>query len=289
MSKTDILDHPELRKVWDTLESATRPVEWDDLDTLNMPGPRATGRPNGVWVAVVVFVGTLVIGALTWQLSGNGAQPLAAGEAAAAYFSFASEGALVLGEDPLILQPAPGPEPQFDTSALGTEVPLVPASTVADIPNGFLATTDNSADTAVEAPLVEHCVRTESRPILHIGYVSEIDARLLIYGTVSDGRGDYIFDGGPGLPQYAVAIACDGFSGYPHGVSGHGAGFGNSGFMNVEVSPLTSVVTVSTNEGERLWQRPVAGWALFPYKGGTVTIDALDAAGSVIGHWEQSG
>jgi hypothetical protein len=37
-----------------------------------------------------------------------------------------------------------------------------------------------------------------------------------------------------------------------------------------------------------MWQRPVAGWALFPYKEGKVTIDALDAAGIVIAHWEES-
>jgi hypothetical protein len=131
MSKTDILDHPDLRKVWGSLESAAPAVEWDDLNTHSpvWEGGHKSARLRGPRVAVAVFVTILLIGGVTWRLAGDGSQPTAAGAAADAYFAFASEGALTLGEDPLILQPLPGPEPQFDTSALGTEVPLVPAST----------------------------------------------------------------------------------------------------------------------------------------------------------------
>jgi len=61
------------------------------------------------------------------------------------------------------------------------------------------------------------------------------------------------------------------------------------GYGTLEVPPLTSLVTISGDGGERMWQRPVAGWALLPYESSMFTVDAYDATGTLIGHWEESG
>jgi hypothetical protein len=57
----------------------------------------------------------------------------------------------------------------------------------------------------------------------------------------------------------------------------------------VEVPKDSAVVTVTIDGGAPMWQRPVAGYAFFPVPvetGLRYTVEAYDASGTIIGHWE---
>jgi len=127
-------------------------------------------------------------------------------------------------------------------------------------------------------------VRSETRPVLHIGYLPEIDYRMLVYGTVSNGRCDVV------IRPTSSGMGCGDFSRYPYGVFGFGGIEGEIGYVNVVVPEATAVVTISFDGAEPMWQRPVAGLALFPSRidpGITYAANAFDATGAVIGHWEE--
>jgi hypothetical protein len=189
------------------------------------------------------------------------------------YFFFAAEGALVIGEDPLVLQPSLGPEPRFDTKTLGTEVSLLPATSADEIPEYFWTSTQN----------LPGSVMGETRPVLHIGYLPEIDYRMVVYGTVSNGRCDVV------LRSTSSGMGCGDFTRYPYGVFGFGGIEGEIGYVNVVVPEATAAVTISFDGAAPLWQRPVAGLTMFPSRiNDGITYDAVayDAAGEVIGHWE---
>jgi hypothetical protein len=192
------------------------------------------------------------------------------------YFEFAAEGATVIGEDPLVLQPSQGPTPRFDTTGLGTELDLVPATSVDEIPDNFWTLPG-------PMPELNSSVRSEARPMLHIGYLPEIDYRMVVYGTVSDGRCDVF------LRSTSSGMGCGDFSYYPYRVSGFGGIEGEIGYVFVVVPEATSVVTISFDGAEPMWQRPVAGVAMFPSRiddGITYAAVAYDATGAIIGHWE---
>jgi hypothetical protein len=195
---------------------------------------------------------------------------------AGSYFEFAADGVTVIGEDPLVLQPSQGPEPRFDTTALGTALALVPATSIDEIPDSFWTLPGIS-------PNLNGSVRSETRPVLHIGYLPEVDYRMLVYGTVSNGR-CYVV-----IRSTSSGMGCGDFSRYPYGVFGFGGIEGEIGYVYVVVPEATSVVTISFDGAEQMWQRPVAGVAMFPSRiddGIAYAANAYDATGAVIGHWE---
>ncbi|MEX2251185.1 MAG: hypothetical protein WD895_03835 [Acidimicrobiia bacterium] len=205
-----------------------------------------------------------------------GYSPVIAAGMADAYFEWAAQDATVLGEDPLVLQPSAGPEPRFDTSSLGTEIVLIPAATADDIPSNFWNRSEPPEG-------LDDYALSASRPVLHIGYLAEIDSRLVVYGTDPSGRCTAVVDpGGSGG-------GCGGFDSYSHGAQGFGGIEGEVGYANVDVPRDSAVVTMTIDGGAPMWQRPVAGFAMFPALVATglpFIAEAYDASGTIIGHWE---
>ena len=191
-----------------------------------------------------------------------------------AYFEFGAAEAIVLSEDPLVLQPAQGPEPQFDVSSLGAGLTLTPAVSTSEIPDTFLS--------QAQAPRMGTDVFDADRPVIHVGNLEEIETRLIVYGTESGGYCAWA-DGG---------TACGDFSSYPFGVVLVGTSSPGDGHVAVRVPESTSVVALTVDESETLWQTPRAGWALFPLtvrEPTLFTTAAYDVSGTLIGEWEQAG
>ncbi|MGF1618500.1 MAG: hypothetical protein ACFCU2_11950 [Acidimicrobiia bacterium] len=187
-------------------------------------------------------------------------------------------GAEVLDEDPLFLQPPPGPEPLFDTSGLGNEVVLMAAEPGYSIPGGIAGrpgglTRDLDPDSS--RPVINI-----SRPVINIGTVSEIGATLVIFAT-SDGSTceAVVVEGGSGM-------GCGDFSHEAFGITSSGSQ-GQAGYAVARVPGETTVVRLSVNDDQSSWQRPIAGFALFPTDAWDTTfrVTAFDQFGEVIGEW----
>jgi len=122
----------------------------------------------------------------------------------------------------------------------------------------------------------------ETRPILHIGRVDEIDAQHIIYPTVGNTYCDVVVE------RDGAGAGCGGFTNSQFGVASSGSS-GIIGHVAINVPTNTSVVALTTDDGQQLWQRPTAGWALFParvHDYATYIVDAYDTVGNQIGHWE---
>jgi hypothetical protein len=105
------------------------------------------------------------------------------------------------------------------------------------------------------------------------------------FGTVSNGYCDAI------LEPTGAGMGCGDFTPYPYGVSGYGGSEGGRGHVTLRVPEATAAVTISINGAGPLWQRPVVGWAFFPssiHDVATFSVDAYDATGTPIGHWEET-
>ena len=184
----------------------------------------------------------------------------------------------VLSEDPYIIQAAPGPEPRFDTSVLGSEISLVGAQSAGVVPSFIL----NGRDS-------DRAAATVDRPVIVAGTVRQpgddqaSSLTQLIWftetGTICEGAG---IGGSLGyscgfeiLSQFGVTSEMTG-------------GPPNEGSVTYAVPLNASVVQILT-DSDSFWQRPAAGFGLVPY-GTTVdrptTIVAYDADGNEIGRWE---
>jgi hypothetical protein len=193
------------------------------------------------------------------------------------YFDRASKDALVLGDEPRVLQPGLGPEPEFDTSALGTEVILEPASSLAEIPDAVFAE-EALPSSGAHRP-------KDSLPLLHVGFLSEIRSTLMVYGSSGDLLCSFAvsetFSGG----------GCGGFNTYPYGLFGSGGKQGDLGYSIVFVPESTAAVVLVVNDSDPMWQRPRAGWNMFPtpiVEGTTATAVAYASTGLVLGEWEEA-
>lgn len=195
------------------------------------------------------------------------------------FFATAAQDATVLSEDPLVLRPSRGPEPQFDTSTLGREIVLQPASSTAELQELL----ETAGIVERMGSREDRFLYDETRPVLDIGYVAETDSRFVIYGTRENGFCDLTIE------SNGSSIGCGDFTRTLYGVKGAGGTVGEIGNARVTVPEGTAAVTFSADGGEQLWQRPVAGWALFPapiHDFVTYVVDAYDATGSRLGHWE---
>jgi hypothetical protein len=185
-----------------------------------------------------------------------------------------STGAEELDDDPLFLQPPPGPEPLFDTSGLGQEIVLVPATPDDPLPDVVLEGTAEGEERG--RPVVDF-----DRPLVNIGTVAEMDATMVIYGT-SDGGYCQAVLGGSGWGS-----SCGDFTNELFGVTGAGTRL-EGGYAEVRVPIESAVVQFSTDDDAPFWQRPVAGHALFPFETGPIAmfrVTAFDQDGDVIGEW----
>lgn len=185
-----------------------------------------------------------------------------------AHFDELAQNAVVISEDPLILQLLPGPEPRFDTSDLGTELPFE-ALTSGDPRVEWLVQDISSAGDPGPRPdgpvlFIGHLPSSATVPYNHMDEVAgsrmlwAADCRFECLGVeglqaAGELEGDIWTDRHPGL---WIAVPLN-----------------------------TSAVAVRYNADTALWQRPTGGWAIFPVSvdgDDTYWIDAYDADGALI-------
>ncbi len=197
------------------------------------------------------------------------------------YFERIATGATRIGEDPLTYQAALGPEPKFDTSRMGTEVELAQATDSSVISQMFWDLT--------ATPIFEdEAVRDPESAVYHIGLLDQTDTRLVVYRNVDGERCENEL-----MPGGGAGGGCgDAFGRYRYGAMGYGGVEGETANLRVEVPPGTSVVAVTVDDGQPMWQRPTAGLALFPaqiedYDFVEFDVAAYDTLGHVIGRWDE--
>lgn len=186
----------------------------------------------------------------------------------------------VVSEDPYVVQAAPGSEPRFDTSELGEELPLVPATSGDVLPRSMF-----------DGPNPDRPAATQDRPVVVIGTVDQPGSdwppvTALVWFTVSGVTCEgTTSDGG-------VGSGCGFEIGSRFGIGGGSTTSDEDGeLVSADVSyvvPLeTSVVQILT-ASQSYWQQPVGGYGVIPY-GDTVeqprSIVAYDADGNEIGSW----
>lgn len=188
--------------------------------------------------------------------------------------------ATVISEAPEVLQAAPGSEPRFDTSDLGTEQPLAP----------------HSEDPLTDEELRWVLERHDSVGMGPIGSGPTAPATEIVnVGASPDGTHVVLsFTDGPWFYDSTVTSSGGGggigsFTGsFSYGIGGRSTGPEDS-LVEVQV-PLETSVVVFDMEGETVWQRPYAGRGLFVFDRvleGQATVVALDADGETIGEWSR--
>jgi hypothetical protein len=201
------------------------------------------------------------------------------------YVDFLS-GGRVLSEDPYVVQAPPGPEPRFDVTRLGEELPLVPVTSADVIPESFFEM--NFGLFRDDLPLA-----TPDRPVVVIGSVSlpgierTSETIAVVWFTSSGFACDgSISDGGSGSSCGYDVLRHFGQSG-----ESYGGGIGEISY----VVPLDAAVVQIVTDSQTFWQRPVGGYGLVPYRetvepyGETVErpieMIVFDADGDEIGRW----
>ena len=205
-----------------------------------------------------------------------------------AFFDAVLSTARVIHDDPRVHQPAVGPEPRFDTTELGTEVPLIPATTDVGLSPEDLRDIDRllTVERLVEPSSAESSGSLRG-PILHIGALEDGSRLILTF----DGGSDY----------FERIFRAGGWSGgggtlgsYFYGEVGSGGSSDGPTYVRIRVPLETSVVVLGTDGGVQLWQRPIAGHALIPVDSPagqrpTGTVTALGPSGETIGRWQRGG
>jgi hypothetical protein len=175
-----------------------------------------------------------------------------------------------------VVQAAAGPEPRFDTSALGEEIALVPAQSAAVVP--YFILNGGASDRAVA---------TVERPVVVIGRAAEpgLDVAPTVTAIVWFTEADVVCEGAGvgGSMGSSCGFEFLGRFGFTGATTGPG-----TDDITYAVPLETSVVKLLAESGT-YWQRPRGGYGVVPF-GDTVslpeTIIAFDADGNEIGRWE---
>ncbi len=193
-------------------------------------------------------------------------------------------GGEVLSEEPYVIQAPPGPEPRFDVSGLGEELPLVPATSPEVVPESLF-------EGAVGIVGLDTAPATPDRPVVVLGTVSQPGSQrtpettVMIWFTESGFTCEGTASGdGQGSSCGSEVLRSFGQTGESYSSEGIG-----------EISytvPLETAVVQIVTELQTFWQRPVAGYGLVPY-GDTVErpteLVAYDVDGAEIGRWDVEG
>lgn len=186
----------------------------------------------------------------------------------------------MLSEDPYVIQAPAGPEPRFDPTELGEELPLEPADSPDVVPESMFFR-------ETIAP-----VATKDRPVVVAGSVRQPGSDVAPVTPL------HWFIETPGVHQGLAVAGGTGFGGDGYPLATYGIGF-RSGTQTVEGSvvegrmlytvPLeTSVVQIVTGSIS-YWQRPAGGYGAVSW-GDTVdeptSIIAYDTEGDQLGEWE---
>jgi hypothetical protein len=186
----------------------------------------------------------------------------------------------VLSEDPYVIQAKSGPEPRFDTSELGEELPLVPAMSVDVAPLHLLT-----------GSFGEEAAATEERPVIVMGTTRQPDSdhpavTALVWitqtGVTCEGTAS-----GDGLGSGCGFEIMSRFGLGGGSITETDEGVILSGDVSYTVPLETSVVQIVT-PSQSYWQRPLGGYGVVPF-GDTVdrptSIVAYDAEHNELGSW----
>ena len=265
---------------------ATAP-EAPDLETERERAPARRPRPLLVMASAFAFV--LLVGAVTsLVLEGNdrGTVP-SGGEGAgtAATTSVAPTPQTAKAEmeqaveqlqsysdpitDQLSLGLYSGPVPEFDVVTLGDEMPLV-----------------NAYDGASALPVIPDVFDGPSDAIVYIGSIDGVDG--FVYGVDTDGGTTEVCQSATWTQRDATMTAC--FTLDEPGLS-KSVGMADTAADGIAINvtvlgDAVSIVAVELPSGQRYWQRPVAGSAMFvtsePDALGGVMITTYDKFGVVL-------
>jgi len=250
--------------------------------------PRTARRSRPVLVMAGAFSLVLLVGAVTSLLVGNdrGAVPSGgAGDGVAVTTSIAPTPQTAKAEmeqvveqlsnysDPitgtLSLGKYSGPEPAFDTAPLGDETPL-----------------ENAYDGAATLPPVPEVFGGLSDSIVYIGSIDGVDG--FVYGVDTDGGTTEVCQSATWTMSNTTMTAC--FTLDESGLS-KSVGMADSAVDGIAINVTAlgdeaSVVAIELPSGQRYWQRPVAGSAMFvtdePDVLVGVTIATYDELGGVL-------
>jgi hypothetical protein len=183
------------------------------------------------------------------------------------YFGTVALSGTMIPDDLVVIQPALGPEPQFDTSILGREISLEPAAPGVTVVDRLLAGPD----------LEEDRLSIPNEPILYIGRIEEPFASdFLIWTDGMYGFCESLDDYGTSCESPAELD--------PDNPIRHS---GQPDLVVVFVPLDAAAVGLKLDNGEPMWQRPIGGWALLPgpfNETTRFTLTIYDEAGTVIGN-----
>ena len=214
-------------------------------------------------LALVVGISVLVIGTLYLV------NPRAALEHA-----YVADGETLVSTEPAVVQGAESPEPRFDTADLGPEVSLTPIS---DFTNAVDRAKQLTEGIIIKITLLGTTPGGVNAMIIH-SEQNDPDLGLLQVRCVAT-------DLGAACSGNRIADLVDEPGGLmPSQPTGPVYVVGEEADLTWEVPANASVVMLSVN-GERRWQRPVGGVAVFDaelFDGDRLQLTAFDATGNPI-------
>ena len=258
--------------------------EAPDLST--EPGREAARRPRPLLVMAGAFAFVLLIGAATSLVllgSDRGTAPSGgAVEGTAVTTSVAPTPQTAQAEmeraieqlsrysapvtEQLSVGTVSGPEPAFDAATLGDEMPL-----------------ENAYDGAASLPVIPDVIGGLSDSIVYIGSIDDVDG--FVYGVHTDGGTAEVCQSASWTMSNAAMTAC--FTLDEPGLS-KSVGMADSAADGIAINVTAigdevSIVAIELQSGQRYWQRPVAGSAMF------VTFEPGALAGVTITTYDDSG
>jgi hypothetical protein len=292
----------QIRELTDFIETSQTQIRGPDVragvaglaSTVDEPSLRR----KRVLIAVSAFVLALIlVGGVAWLAPlGDDAppatEPTVTTTIPTSTTMIATEEAVELEVLSLVI----GPEPRFDTSALGREVVFEPSEDD-DISVQVSQLIFDSLPPGYEYPIPMDLESLEGRltalindgvsdatitgPIQYVGHMADLGQHVIIW-EIDQGLGVSVIPGD-------TASSCCGGTSEDYGMW-LGAGDGSTAVIVVAVPIETSVVGITEPDGTGLWQRPIGGWGMFEvaeWSQGSPgpTIDAYDDLGNQIGHW----
>lgn len=279
-------ERDRLRRALDvSVDQAPPPPDWGTWDAAHLtPHRRRLGGPA---VAVVAAIAVIVIGGATALLRVSPDTAAGSIETWSDWYQTVATRAVPVEGDPTLLQGALGPEPRFDTGALGVEQAIEPVATGPDaVP--WQAILGGHEDLQLADPIVlvgEIRSTFVNAPVRAAAAVVETDHG----GSAGEGPSvSFLIAQTDPSGEWASALAGMPISAETRfdGVTlwaGLGAGKDS---IAVAVPPETAVAALETPLG-RLWQRPRGNVAFFSLDDlGVAAITFYGSTGTVLGHVE---
>jgi hypothetical protein len=211
--------------------------------------------------------------------AGIGFSPAIATSRTLEFFDSLLTGAELIHDDPPIHQPHPGTTLNFDTSDLGTDVPLRPATTGDEIPDELI-----EMMLAPPGALLSE-FEPLTGPFFHLGGLDDGSHLVLAFMGISPEY--YVWHNVPHADGSSSGSGGGGsLASYGYGVTGASSGPG-SAHVFIAVPLNTAVYTYELTNGTRYQQQPVGGYGVLPIGQQSGTVTAYDQDGNVLGSWQR--